>query len=742
MSQRYLNDDDSRSYMVMVAVRDVTDLPLIALACRLARVRKGKICVLTVASSDVQPAWLKLPESCEDIPFDIVIRSDTDISNAILSEVQQRETDTLILGWGGHLGQDLHVLGRTLDPVIQRAACDIIVMRGECTEDVRRVLIPAAGGPNAPEAFGIARALIPEAELTTLYVALEKLGPAEVLVGEARLETMLHGLSHLDREHVNTRVIQASGPIEGILDEAARGYDILIIGAGNENIVGRFLFGDIPQSVAVASPIPVMIVRRRLTNLNSVVRRVWTFIFGLVPTLTIQEQAEVSKSIRRGSRPSTDFSVMITLAAAIATLGLLLNSPAVIIGAMLVAPLMSPILGMGMALVIGDLRFFWTALGTTFRGILLAIITSFVVGSLVPGISATNEILGRASPFVLDLGVALVSGAAAAYALSRKDVSAALAGVAIAAALAPPLATVGIGLVLREYWISGGALLLFTTNMISIIAASGLVFFLLGFRPAPGDAGRTLVLRRGFQSVFILLIIVTFFLVVLTRQSLADVRLRQEIQTVLQSEVDHIPGGELVNWKITETEPDGTLHIDVTIRALSALAYAEARAVQENVAAELKRPVALSLAVVPATRLQAYIPPTPTMTPTMTPTGLPTATPTPTNTSTATATPTATPMPSPTATATPTPTPTITPTPSATPTATPWVMFVVNVERTGLRVHYSPNGTVMGRIAEGTAVIVLDGPVTVGETMWYRVISTIDRLEGWVAAEYLAPTVP
>jgi hypothetical protein len=228
----------------------------------------------------------------------------------------------------------------------------------------------------------------------------------------------------------------------------------------------------------------------------------------------------------------------------------------------------------------------------------------------------------------------------------------------------------------------------------------------------------------------------------LTRQSLADVRLNQEIQTALQDEVADIPGGELVNWRLTNTEPDGTLYIDVTIRALSSLAYAEARAVQEDVAAALERPIALSLGVVPATRLQAYIPPTPTEIPTMTPTGLPTATPTPTNTPTATATATSTPTPTSTATATPTPTPTITPTPSATPTATPWVMFVTGVGRTGLRVRYSPDGTVMGSIAEGTTVIVEDGPVAVGETTWYRIISTADRLEGWVAAEYLVPTVP
>jgi len=68
------------------------------------------------------------------------------------------------------------------------------------------------------------------------------------------------------------------------------------------------------------------------------------------------------------------------------------------------------------------------------------------------------------------------------------------------------------------------------------------------------------------------------------------------------------------------------------------------------------------------------------------------------------------------------------------------MMFVVNVGRTGLRVRYSPDGMVMGRIADGTAVIVLDGPLVVGEQMWYRVISTVDWLEGWVAAEYLVPS--
>lgn len=731
-------DNRHSDYNVLVAVRDVSDLPLVALACRLARARDGGVCVFTVSVADAHPAWLKLPDACGDVPVEIAVRADKDISQAILREVRQRDTDLLVLGWEGRRSQDGHVLGKTLDPVVQKAACDVILMRGECAADVRRVLIPAAGGLNAPEGLTVVRTLAPEAEITALYVAVEKLGPTEIIVGETQLETMVRGLSPGDREHIRARVIQAASPAEGILREAAADYDLLIVGAGREDVVGRFLFGNIPQTVAAVSPIPVMIARRHLTHLTTLSRRLWTFIFGLVPALTLQERAEIAKNIRHNSRANTDFSVMITLAAAITALGLLLNSPAVIIGAMLVDPLMMPIVGMGLALVIGDLRFFWTALGAVFRGIVLTIITGLIVGALVPGASATAEILSRASPSVLDLVIALASGAVAAYALCRHDVTEALAGVAIALSLTTPLATVGIGLVLGQRGIAGGALLLFVTNMVAIVAASSLAFFLFAFRPAQGDSDRTRVLRRGFQGVAVLLLVVTMFLVILTRHSLTELRLRQEIAAALHHQVNDVAGGELVNWQILETGEDGTLYMDVTIRSRYSFTYAEARSLQENVAEQLHRPVALSLAVVPATHLQAYVPPTPTEIPTTTPTGLPTETPTPTPTTTPTNTPPPTPTPSPTATATPTPTPTVTPTPTATPTATPWLVYVRNVGRTGLRVRYSPDGMVMGSIAEGTAVMVVDGPLVVGETTWYRVISMADRLEGWVVADYLA----
>ncbi len=721
------SDPDTTPYRVLVALRDERSLcPLLRLACALARANDGEIHVLTVTRGGAPPSWMKLPDDCHDVHVNVVVRAGAKVSEVILEVFQELEPDTLILGWSGQLGQGRYLLGRTLDPVIQRVSCDVIVLNGECVDDARRVLIPVAGGPNAPRAFDVARDLAPEAEMTALYVTPDPLDPEEIRFGHRILDTVLQRLD--DAHGLQKRVIQADGTVEGILDEAARGYDLLVLGASGTDIVSDFLIGDIPRGVLVNAPIPVIVVRYRLTYVRSFLQRVWVRAFGWIPRLTAQEQSRVYKTVRRGSRPSTDFSVLITLASAVASLGLLLNSPAVIIGAMLIAPLMTAILGMGMSIVEGDQRFFLRALGTTLRGVLLAVGTGCVVGLVVPEASITEEVLAHASPTLLDLAVALISGAAAAYAMSRPDVSAALAGVAVAASLTPPLTAVGVALVLGHWWVAGGALLLFVTNLISIVAAGGLTFFFLGFRPEPDQPGGTLILRRGLRSVAVLLLLVTIPLGVLSSQSLQEVRLQQDVESALHAELAQVPGAELVRWESAEDER-GTLHLDVTVRMFSAMAYQDARALQEAVATRLNRTVALSLSIVPTTRLQAYVPPTPTAT------GVPS--PTPTATSTRTPVPTSTLTPSPTSTATPTPTPVPTASPTATPT--PWVLVVDRVRAAGLRVRYSPAGTVVGRLREGTAVVVVDGPVTVDGQPWYRVVSAGDRIEGWVAGDYLVP---
>ncbi len=715
--------------LVLVAVRDARDLPLIRMGCQLAAAREGNVEVLTVSPSGDRPPWLSLPEPCADGPeVELVVREGRDISAQILEEVRKSHTDTLILGWKGELSRGRYWLGRTLDPLIQGAPSQVVLVNSEGLGQINRILIPVAGGPNAPQAFELARAIAPDANITALYVTRPHAGRAELLAGQDHAESVLELLS--DRSHISTRIVRAEDPVTGILEEAKRGYDLLLLGAGGEDVMDRFLFGNISQGVLAGSPIPTAVVRRPLTSLSSFQRQIWMRIFRFGPTLTLQEQAQVYKGVRRGVRPTTDFWMMIALASALASLGLLLNSPAIIIGAMLVAPLMTAILGMGLSIVVGDPKFFWRALTTTIGGAALAVFVGFLVTLAVPGSVVTPEVLARTTPTLLDLAVALAAGSAAAYAMCRRDVSAALAGVAIAAALAPPLTVIGIGLALQEFRVAGGATLLFVTNIIGIVAAGGIFFLWLGFHPQPGDLDRAVVLRRGFWSVGVLLLLLSIPLGLLTATSTRRARLENAIQSALVSGLRGRPGADLVAWAIIEDEtPDDTLRLDVTLRVVVPLTYEEARGLQENVAARLERSVALSLSMVPTTRLRAYTPPTPTPTPPPTPTGA--LSPTPTASPTATATPS---LP-------PTATPTLSPSPTATlpPSPTPWMLTVTNAGARGVHVRYSPNGLILTTLSEGTPVRVLEGPVVFGGASWYRIYVEDARLEGWMAADYLGP---
>ena len=184
-----------------------------------------------------------------------------------------------------------------------------------------------------------------------------------------------------------------------------------------------------------------------------------------------------------------------------------------------------------------------------------------------------------------------------------------------------------------------------------------------------------------------------------------------------------IPEASLMSWDASEQDNDDTLFIEATVRLQGTLTHQQARTLQEQIAARLQRPVALSLSMIPSTELRAYVPPTPTPTGAPTSTSTPTRTPTPLPTATATAAPTAT------------PTPTMTPAPTITPPPTP---HLLRVEQFGARVRYSPNGLEVGRLPRDTVVQVLNGPVTVAGTAWVQVTLLDGTLHGWVLVDALS----
>jgi uncharacterized hydrophobic protein (TIGR00271 family) len=180
---------------------------------------------------------------------------------------------------------------------------------------------------------------------------------------------------------------------------------------------------------------------------------------------------------------SLSYWLAIFFSAGIATFGLVENSPAVIIGAMLVSPLMGPIMATGLALAVGDLYLGVKAVLNLLASVAVSIAFSGLLVWLLPFQSATSEIIARTNPNLLDLGIGFLSGLAGAVVLSRggRDGVTVLPGVAIAVAVMPPLCTMGFGLGGGlNLEILGGAGLLFLTNLVAIVASAFLVFLLVG----------------------------------------------------------------------------------------------------------------------------------------------------------------------------------------------------------------------------------------------------------------------
>ena len=197
-----------------------------------------------------------------------------------------------------------------------------------------------------------------------------------------------------------------------------------------------------------------------------------------------QDQPKVYADIGEAASISNlGYWLAIVFSAGIATFGLVLNSPAVIIGAMLISPLMGPIMATGLALAAGDFYLCFKALLNLFASVCLAVSLSAGIVWLLPFHSVTGEILSRTNPTLLDLGIALFSGLAGSVAVCRSNSGGVttLPGVAIAVALMPPLCAVGFGLGTGvDLRIMEGAGLLFLTNLVAIVASALLVFLLTG----------------------------------------------------------------------------------------------------------------------------------------------------------------------------------------------------------------------------------------------------------------------
>jgi uncharacterized hydrophobic protein (TIGR00271 family) len=221
----------------------------------------------------------------------------------------------------------------------------------------------------------------------------------------------------------------------------------------------------------------------------------------------LDARAAARANIELNSEFDLAYVAMNFFATIVACYGLFENSPAVVIGAMVIAMLLGPISGVALGLVDKNDDLLWKACRTLVGGTVAIYATAFILGVIHHDIALTHEIYSRTEPNLMDLMIALGGGAAGAYSMISPRLSAAFVGVAIATALVPPLSASALLLARGEFHLAWGALLLAFTNMVGIQVACSLVMWLAGYRGASGRAQGS-ALKRNLVSAGLLFVLV------------------------------------------------------------------------------------------------------------------------------------------------------------------------------------------------------------------------------------------
>ena len=301
--------------------------------------------------------------------------------------------------------------------------------------------------------------------------------------------------------------------------------------------------------------------------------------------------AAVNRSLWRSSVPSISFYAMLGLSSVISTLGLLAGSAAVIIGAMIIAPLMGSILGMGYAIVVGNRRLLKRSALTTFKGILLAVLAPTLITVLFGLTNSNPEILARTKPTLIDLGVALAAGAAGAFATSRRQVESALSGVAISVALVPPLSVIGIGIAWWDPGVTLGASVLFATNLTGIIFSGALVFLWQRY-------GKLERAKKGLFAGLLVLFVLGLPLGWSLRNILVEERVQRQVNTLLRRQTVTFAETEI---RSVDVQPQyNGLYVELEVEAkASSISQEQVRLVKAFLRSRLKQPIQLKVRVVP-----------------------------------------------------------------------------------------------------------------------------------------------
>ena len=497
-------------------------------AARFAEMRNDALTVLCCEfGQQVMPATavnLKQPEPASefvqavaaaigeirDIEVELFWMRQPKPARAIVQQIQKKNIKFLCAGMDTGLPKDSPV-NRLALRLLRFAPCQMFVLDPGDADGTRfhNILLPM-GSKLKPFTMQTAVSLAEKLDCTVMPMEVGSyFGSDSKEVAQRSLISKLQEAGIKESTAIKPILVLSGEKWKSAVNRS-RGSDLVLTGAAAISEVRKFRQEEKRHSDPESPKVPIGMVRRwNVEARSSWINMIESRIFSWLPSLEAVDRVDLFDRLQAGARWNVDYILMMCLSTAIASLGLMQNSTAVVIGAMVVAPLMTPLIGAGLSLVQGNLVFFRDAMRAMGYGIVAGLTISSILGFIVPLEELTPELLARGAPTIIDLVVAFLSGAAAAYALARPSLLGALAGVAIAAALVPPLATVGIAFAEFRWDIVEGAAILFVTNLVAIILGAASVYRLLGIQGSRLGIRLPLWVRRTVMLLVLLSVALT-----------------------------------------------------------------------------------------------------------------------------------------------------------------------------------------------------------------------------------------
>jgi len=301
--------------------------------------------------------------------------------------------------------------------------------------------------------------------------------------------------------------------------------------------------------------------------------------------VSLEEMEQIRDSLLEDAQLNLNYMVLTVSACLIASFGLLSNSAAVIIGAMIIAPLMMPLRGLAFGALEGNAVLFRRSLISLFLATLVGILLSLLLGLIINLPEFGSEVLARTQPNLIDLGIAIVAGGMSGFAKVRPKVGDALAGTAIAVALMPPLCVVGLSFSQGFWQFSWGAFLLYLTNLLGITLACMLVFIKTGY----AEKGQT---KQALFSTIALTAVLVIPLGISFVQLVRQVQLQATLKKILVSRT--VTVGQQV--ELVKTDVDWTANppiVRLVVLANNPVTSKQVDLVEKFIEKEMKRPFQL-----------------------------------------------------------------------------------------------------------------------------------------------------